>query len=67
MAGKAEVVNGAQETVNDIIYGEGQGPPNMPIAILVRFKTVSGPKENEEVAHQQLPRKASKQRWRSQD
>ena len=55
MAGKAGVVNGAQGTVYDIIYGEGQGPPNMPIAILVRFKTVSDPKDNDEVAHQQLP------------
>ena len=55
MAGKAGVVNGAQGTVCDIIYGEGQGPPNMPIAILVRIKTVSEPKNNDEVAHQQLP------------
>ena len=39
---KAEVINGAQGTVYDIIYGEGQGPPNMPIAFLVRFKTASG-------------------------
>ena len=38
---KAGVVNGAQGTVCDIIYGDGQGPPNMPVAILVRFKTVS--------------------------
>ena len=38
---KAGVVNGAQGTVYDIIYGEGQGPPNFPSAILVRFKTVS--------------------------
>ena len=39
---KTGVVNGAQGTVCDIIYGEGQGPPNTPIAILMRFKTVSG-------------------------
>ena len=38
---KAGVVNGAQGAVCDIIYGDGQSPPNMPIAILVRFKTVS--------------------------
>ena len=40
---KAGVVNGAQGTVYDIIYGEGQGPgPNTtPVAILVRFKTVA--------------------------
>ena len=35
------MVNGAQGTVHDIIYGDGLGPPNTPIAILVRFKTVS--------------------------
>ena len=38
---KAGVVNGAQGTAYDIIYGEGQGPPTMPIAILVRVKTAS--------------------------
>ena len=38
---KAGVVNGEQGTVCGIIYGEGQCPPNMPIAILVRFKTAS--------------------------
>ena len=38
---KAGVVNGAQGIVYDTIYGDGQGPPNMPIAILVRFKTDS--------------------------
>ena len=57
MAGKAGVVNGAQGTIYAVIYGEGQGPPNMPIAIHVRFmfKTVIEPKENDEAAHQQLP------------
>ena len=55
MAGKEGVVNGAQGTVYDIIYREGQGPPNMPISILVRFKTVSEPKDNDEVAHEQHP------------
>ena len=55
MAEKAGVVNGAQGTACDIIYGEGQGPPNMPIAILVQFKTASGLKHNDEVAHQQSP------------
>ena len=38
---KAGVFKGAQGTVYDTIYGDGQGPPNMPIAILVRFTTVS--------------------------
>ena len=38
---KVGVVNGAQGTVYDIIYGEDQGPPTTPIAIPVRFKTVS--------------------------
>ena len=38
---KAGVVNGAQGTAYDITYGDGQGPPTIPIAILVRFKTVS--------------------------
>ena len=38
---KAGLVNGAQGTVCDIIYGDGQCPPNMPIAVLVRFKKVS--------------------------
>ena len=42
MAGKEGAVNGSQGTVYDIIYGEDQGPPSMPIGILVRFKTVSG-------------------------
>ena len=55
VAGKARVVNGARATVCDIIYGEGQGPRNMPISILVRFTKVSEPKDNDEVAHQQLP------------
>ena len=39
---KAGVINGAQGTVYDIIYGDGEGPHNMPTAIIVRFKTVSG-------------------------
>ena len=55
MAGKAGVFNGAQGSVYDIIYGEGQGPPNMPVATLVRFRTASEPKDNGEVAYQQLP------------
>ena len=38
---KSGVVNGAQGTVYDIFYGDGQGLPNMPTAILVRLKTVS--------------------------
>ena len=38
---KAGVGNGAQRTVYDIIYEEGQGPPNMPIAVLVQFGTVN--------------------------
>ena len=38
---KAGVVNGAQGTACDIIYGEGQRPPNIPFAILMRFKTAS--------------------------
>ena len=42
MAGKEGAVNGSQGTVYDIIYGEDQGPPSMPIGILVRFKTASG-------------------------
>ena len=52
---KAGVVNGAQETVYDRNHREGQGTPNTHIAILVRFRKVSEPKENDEVAHQQLP------------
>ena len=38
---KAEVVNGAQGAVCDIIYREDQGPTTTPIAILVRFKAVT--------------------------
>ena len=57
MAGKEGAVNGSQGTVYDIIYGEDQGPPSMHIAILVRFKAVIEPKDNDEVAHQQLPSK----------
>ena len=38
---KAGAVNGAQGTVYDTIYKDGQGPHNMPIAILVRFETGS--------------------------
>ena len=38
---KAGVINGGQGAVKDIIFGEGQGSHDMPLAILVRFKTAS--------------------------
>jgi len=34
----ARLVNGAVGTVYEIIYEKGQGPPSMPVAILVQFK-----------------------------
>ena len=37
----AGLVNGAQGIVHEILYAEGQGPPSMPIAVLVQFPTLA--------------------------
>lgn len=35
--------NGAIGTVNEILYAEGQRPPNLPIAVTVNFTEYTGP------------------------
>ena len=35
---EAEIMNGALGTVHDIIYAEGDAPPSIPEAVLVRFE-----------------------------
>jgi hypothetical protein len=37
------LVNGSMGTVEDIIFREGQGPPSLPIAVLVAFDNYKGP------------------------
>ena len=39
----AGLVNGALETVQDILYREDQGPPFLPIAIHISFDKYTGP------------------------
>ena len=39
---QAGLVNGALGTVHDVIYNRGEGPPFMPIAVLVQFPLESG-------------------------
>ena len=38
---KAGVINGAQGTLYDIIYGEGQCPPNTPIALATQRRPIN--------------------------
>ena len=39
---RAGIVNGARGFVHDVIYNLGEGPPSLPIAVLVRFPAESG-------------------------
>ena len=40
---KAGLVNGAMGTVQDLLFGEDQGPPFLPIAVLISFENYKGP------------------------
>ena len=37
------LVNGSMGTVQDIIFEEDQGPPSLPIAVLISFDNYKGP------------------------
>ncbi|PKB95962.1 hypothetical protein RhiirA5_242033, partial [Rhizophagus irregularis] len=37
------LVNGSMGTVKDILFKEDQGPPSLPIAVLVSFNSYKGP------------------------
>ena len=37
------LVNGSLGTTQKIIYQEGQGPPSLPVVIIVKFDTYTGP------------------------
>ncbi len=37
------LVNGSMGTVQDIIFQEDQGPPSLPIAVLISFDNYNGP------------------------
>ena len=37
------LVNGSMGTVQDIIFKEDQGPPSLPIAVLISFDNYKGP------------------------
>ena len=37
------LVNGSMGTVQDIIFKEDQGPPCLPIAVLISFDNYKGP------------------------
>jgi len=37
------LVNGSKGTVQDIIFKEDQGPPSLPIAVLISFDNYKGP------------------------
>jgi hypothetical protein len=39
---EASLVNGSMETIQDIIF-KGQGPPSLPIAVLINFDNYEGP------------------------
>ena len=40
---EAGLVNGAMGTVQDILFGEDQGPPSVPVAVFVSFDNYEGP------------------------
>jgi ATP-dependent DNA helicase PIF1 len=37
------LVNGAMRIVQDLLFGEDQGPPFLPIAVLISFDKYKGP------------------------
>ena len=37
------LVNGSVGTIQGIMFEEGQGPPSLPIAVLVEFEGYNGP------------------------
>ena len=40
---EAGLVNGAMGTVQDILFGEDQGPPSLPVAVFISFDNYEGP------------------------
>jgi ATP-dependent DNA helicase PIF1 len=40
------LVNGAMGTVQDLVFEEGQGPPSLPVAVMVFFDDYKGPTIN---------------------
>ena len=47
--------NGASGIVHELLYQEGQAPPNLPISVLVAFDNYSGPAFLNEFPNHQLP------------
>ena len=43
--------NGATSVVMDFIYSTNQQPPNLPIAVIVKFDEYTGPSINNELPH----------------
>ena len=40
---EAGLVNGAIGTIQDILFGEDQGPPSLPVAVFISFDNYEGP------------------------
>ena len=63
---EAGLVNGSMGTIQDIIF-EGQGPPSLPIAVLINFDNYEGPTISNTEGVKVVPIVPIKRTWEGKD